>query len=65
MGTVHLSQSETDEPSPCLKEENSWRIVIVKYDYLVVDLLNELEIPFKRENRKVKKAFRHIGHSHG
>ncbi len=39
--------------------------MLVQYDYLVVDLLNELEIPFKRENRKVKKAFRHIGHSHG
>jgi urease accessory protein len=23
-----------------------------------------LQIPFKREDRKVKQAFRHIGHSH-
>lgn len=39
--------------------------MLVQYDYLVVDLLNELEIPFTREDRKVKQAFRHIGHSHG
>ncbi|WKA58375.1 urease accessory protein UreE [Planococcus shenhongbingii] len=38
--------------------------MLVQYDYLVVDLLRELEIPFRREERKVKKAFRHIGHSH-
>ncbi|MBU8914694.1 urease accessory protein UreE [Neobacillus sp. 114] len=39
--------------------------MMVQYDYLVEDLLKELEIPYKRENRKVKQAFRHIGHSHG
>lgn len=39
--------------------------MLVQYDYLVVELLKELEIPFRREDRKVKKAFRHIGHSHG
>lgn len=39
--------------------------MMVQYDYLVEELLNELDIPYKREKRKVKQAFRHIGHSHG
>ncbi|MEH7121184.1 urease accessory protein UreE [Neobacillus vireti] len=38
--------------------------MLVQYDYLVEELLQQLEITFKRENRKVKQAFRHIGHSH-
>lgn len=38
--------------------------MLVQYDYLVEKLLLEMEIPFKREERKVKQAFRHIGHSH-
>lgn len=38
--------------------------MIVQYDYLVERLLNELEIPFVREKRKMKEAFKHIGHSH-
>lgn len=38
--------------------------MLVQYDYLVEELLEELEIPFKREERKVEKAFRHIGHNH-
>lgn len=38
--------------------------MLVQYDYLVEELLQELRIPFKREERKVKQAFRHIGHSH-
>lgn len=38
--------------------------MLVQYDYLVEELLQEMGIPFKREDRKVKKAFRHIGHSH-
>ena len=40
-------------------------VMMVQYDYFVEELLNELEIPYKREKRKVKQAFRHIGHSHG
>lgn len=39
--------------------------MLVQYDYLVEELLEELGIPYAREKRKVKKAFRHIGHSHG
>ena len=39
--------------------------MLVQYDYLVEELLQQLEIPYKREDRKVKQAFRHIGHSHG
>jgi urease accessory protein len=38
--------------------------MLVQYDYLVEELLEELGIPYAREKRKVKKAFRHIGHSH-
>lgn len=40
-------------------------VMMVQYDYLVEELIKELEIPYKRENRKVRQAFRHIGHSHG
>ncbi|WP_425415005.1 urease accessory protein UreE [Pseudobacillus wudalianchiensis] len=47
---------------PAQFEENN---MLVQYDYLVEELLQELDIPFKREDRKVKQAFRHIGHSHG
>ena len=53
LGNRHLpAQFEDDE-------------MLVQYDYLVEELLQELQIPFKREDRKVKQAFRHIGHSHG
>src|SRR3954453_17739641 len=37
-------------------------MMMVQYDYLVEELLNELDIPYQREKRKVKQAFRHIGH---
>lgn len=39
--------------------------MLVQYDYLVEEVLQQLEIPYTREKRKVKMAFRHIGHSHG
>lgn len=53
LGNRHLpAQFEADE-------------MLVQYDYLVEELLEELQIPYKREERKVNKAFRHIGHSHG
>ncbi|TXC93391.1 urease accessory protein UreE [Metabacillus litoralis] len=38
--------------------------MVVQYDYLVEKLLKELEVPFVRENRRMNKAFKHIGHSH-
>jgi urease accessory protein len=38
--------------------------MLVQYDYLVEELLRQLSIPYNRENRKVKQAFRHIGHRH-
>lgn len=38
--------------------------MLVQYDYLVEELLQQLSIPYERQDRKVKKAFRHIGHSH-
>ncbi|WP_040206088.1 urease accessory protein UreE [Neobacillus jeddahensis] len=40
------------------------KVMLVQYDYLVQELLEQLEVPFSREERKVKRAFRHIGHSH-
>lgn len=40
------------------------RDMLVQYDYLVEELLQQLNIPYKREKRKVKQAFKHIGHSH-
>ncbi|MBO0993745.1 urease accessory protein UreE [Bacillus sp. SD088] len=52
LGNRHLpAQFEGDE-------------MLIQYDYLVEELLEELRIPFTREERKVKQAFRHIGHSH-
>ncbi|MBB4823449.1 urease accessory protein [Sporosarcina luteola] len=52
LGNRHLpAQFEGDE-------------MLVQYDYLVEELLQQLEIPYQREERKVKQAFRHIGHSH-
>lgn len=39
-------------------------VMLVQYDYLVEELLTQLNIPFTREERKVKQAFRHIGHHH-
>lgn len=52
LGNRHLpAQFEGDE-------------MLVQYDYLVEELLQELGIPFVREERQVKQPFRHIGHSH-
>ncbi len=52
LGNRHLpAQFEGDE-------------MLVQYDYLVEELLQNMQIPYKREERKVKQAFRHIGHSH-
>lgn len=38
--------------------------MLVQYDYLVEDLLRESGIPHSRQKKSVKKAFRHVGHSH-
>lgn len=38
--------------------------MLVQYDYLVEELLNELSLSYVREERQVKEPFRHIGHSH-
>ena len=52
LGNRHLpAQFEGDE-------------MLVQYDYLVDELLQQLDIPHKREKRKVQRAFRHIGHHH-
>jgi urease accessory protein len=52
LGNCHLPAQFEDED------------MLVQYAYLVEELLQEWQIPFKRESRKVKQAFRHIGHSH-
>ena len=39
--------------------------MLVQFDYLVQELLEQLDVPYSRQIRKVKKAFRHIGHHHG
>lgn len=52
LGNRHLpAQFENDE-------------MVVQYDYLVERLLEELNVPFIRENRRMNVAFKHIGHSH-
>ncbi|MGG3919818.1 urease accessory protein UreE [Parageobacillus thermoglucosidasius] len=38
--------------------------MLVQYDYLVEEMLKQLHIPYQREKRKVKQAFRYIGHRH-
>jgi urease accessory protein len=38
--------------------------MLIQYDYLVEELLKQLHIPYQREKRKVKQAFRYIGHRH-
>ncbi|MBC1402252.1 urease accessory protein UreE [Listeria booriae] len=52
LGNRHLPAQFVDET------------MIVQFDYLVENLLKEAGVPFKRENRYLKEAFRHIGHSH-
>ena len=59
MGTIAHQLGNRHLPAQFENED-----MLVQYDYLVEELLQSLEIPFTRENRKVKKAFRHIGHSH-
>lgn len=50
LGNRHLpAQFEGDE-------------ILVQYDYLVEQLLGEQGILFAREEKKVRQAFRHIGH---
>ena len=39
--------------------------MIVQYDYLVEDYLKSSSIPYNREQRRMKQAFRHVGHEHG
>lgn len=47
--------------TPAQFEKNA---MIIQYDYLLENLLEELGVSFKREKRQMKEAFRHIGHSH-
>jgi len=59
MGTIAHQLGNRHLPAQFEDED-----MLVQYDYLVEELLQEWQIPFKRESRKVKQAFRHIGHSH-
>lgn len=59
MGTIAHQLGNRHLPAQFIEED-----MLVQYDYLVEELLEELGIPFKREDRKVQQAFRHIGHSH-
>ncbi|MBR3119430.1 urease accessory protein UreE [Oceanobacillus profundus] len=59
MGTIAHQLGNRHLPAQFEKDD-----MLVQYDYLVEELLQELGIPFKREDRKVNQAFRHIGHSH-
>src|SRR4051812_985050 len=53
LGNRHLpAQFEGDE-------------MLVQYDRLVEELLQQLDIPYERAKRKVRQAFRHVGHHHG
>ncbi|WP_347552621.1 urease accessory protein UreE [Pseudalkalibacillus hwajinpoensis] len=38
--------------------------MIIQHDYLVVQLLTELNVPHTIEKRKMKEAFKYIGHDH-
>ncbi|MBU8880700.1 urease accessory protein UreE [Bacillus sp. FJAT-29790] len=60
MGTIAHQLGNRHLPAQFEESE-----MLVQYDYLVEELLQELQIPYKREDRKVRQAFRHIGHSHG
>lgn len=46
---------------PAQFEEDS---MIVPYDYLIERLLQEENLRYTRENKKLKQAFRHVDHSH-
>src|SRR3954467_8223516 len=59
MGTIAHQLGNRHLPAQFEDED-----MLIQYDYLVEELLQEWQIPFKRESRKVKQAFRHIGHSH-
>lgn len=59
MGTIAHQLGNRHLPAQFADDE-----MMVQYDYLVEELLKELQISYKREDRKVKQAFRHIGHSH-
>lgn len=59
MGTIAHQLGNRHLPAQFEAED-----MLVQYDYLVEELLQALGIPYKREDRKVNQAFRHIGHSH-
>lgn len=39
--------------------------MLVQYDYLVEELLIQTGVPYIQQDRKVRRAFRHVGHKHG
>lgn len=58
MGTVAHQLGNRHLPAQFQGDE-----MIVQYDYLVEELLEDIEVPFQREERELEKAFRHIGHT--
>lgn len=59
MGEVAHQLGNRHLPAQFEKDE-----MLVQYDYLVENLLKKLKVPYRVEKRKLKQAFRHIGHSH-
>ncbi|REB04809.1 urease accessory protein UreE [Sporosarcina sp. BI001-red] len=59
MGTIAHNLGNRHLPAQFEEDD-----MLVQYDYLVEELLQQMKIPFVREERKVRQAFRHIGHSH-
>ncbi|WP_082232836.1 urease accessory protein UreE [Halobacillus massiliensis] len=59
MGDIAHQLGNRHLPAQFIGEE-----MIVQYDYLIEELLQELGVPHNRAKKKVPKPFRHIGHHH-
>lgn len=59
MGTVAHQIGNRHTPAQFYGAE-----MIVEYDYLIEEMLRQNNVPYTREERKLKEAFRPIGHSH-
>lgn len=59
MGRVAHNFGNQHKPAQFENDE-----MLVQYDYLIEEELQEMDIEYSREKRQVKEAFRHIGHDH-
>ncbi|PLT33071.1 urease accessory protein UreE [Bacillus sp. V5-8f] len=59
MGTIAHQIGNRHTPAQFYGNE-----MIVEYDYLIEEMLTQHNVLFSREERKLKEAFRPIGHSH-